>query len=44
MNNLTESLPFLQKVMPETDYTALQTVKANTALLEAALSSEMAEF
>ena len=43
-NNLPESLPYLKEVLSETDYANLQTVKANPALLEAALLSEFAEF
>jgi len=43
-NNLQESLPYLKDVLSEKDYANLQTVKANPALLEAALLSEFAEF
>ena len=43
-NNLDESLPHLQKVLPENDYANLQFVKANKELLTAALTSELAEF
>ncbi|OGO92552.1 MAG: hypothetical protein A2Y17_10920 [Clostridiales bacterium GWF2_38_85] len=43
-NNLTESLPFLQMVLPEPDYLALQTIKATPALIEAALSIATGEF
>jgi hypothetical protein len=34
----------MKEVLAEKDYTNLQTVKANPALLEAALSREYAEF
>ena len=43
-NNLTESLPYLQRVLPESDYTKLRFAEADKALLEAALSSEIREF
>ena len=43
-NDLTESLPYLQKVLPEIDYTKLRFAEANKALLEAAISSEISEF
>jgi GNAT superfamily N-acetyltransferase len=43
-NNLAESLPILKKVMPEVDFAALRTVQAPVAFLEAAKSSEIAEF
>jgi len=43
-NNLQESLPYLKNVLSEKDYANLQTVQANTALLEAALLNEFAEF
>ena len=43
-NNLQESWPYLKEVLSEKDYANLQTVKANPALLEAALLSEYAEF
>lgn len=43
-NNLQESLPYLQEVLSDKGYPALQTAKANPALLEAALLSEFAEF
>ena len=43
-NNLQESLPYLKEVLSEKYYTNLQTVKANPALLEAALLNEFAEF
>jgi GNAT superfamily N-acetyltransferase len=43
-NNLQESLPYLKEVLPEKAFQSLQTVKANAALLEAALLNELAEF
>jgi len=43
-NNLTESLPYLQRVLPESDYAKLKFAKADKALLEAAISSELREF
>jgi GNAT superfamily N-acetyltransferase len=43
-NNLAESLPYLQRVLPESDYKKLQFAEADKALLEAALSSEIREF
>ena len=43
-NNLQESLPYLKELLSEKDYANLQTIKANPALLEAALLSEFAEF
>ncbi|MCL2367798.1 MAG: GNAT family N-acetyltransferase [Oscillospiraceae bacterium] len=43
-NNFRESLPYLKEVLSEKGYTTLPTVKANLALLEAALLSEFAEF
>ena len=43
-NDLSESLPYLQKVLPESGYTRLQFTIANNELLMAALSNEMAEF
>ena len=43
-NNLQESLPYLKETLPEKVYANLQTTKANSALLEAALLREMAEF
>ena len=43
-NDLTESLPFLQKVLPESDYAGLRFTEANDKLIEAALSSEISEF
>jgi len=43
-NNLTESLLFLQKVLPESDYAGLQFTEASDMLLKAAQSSEFAEF
>ena len=44
INNLQDGLLYLKEVLPEKDYMALQTTKANPALLEAALLSELAEF
>lgn len=43
-NELSESLPFLEKVMPEKDYKNLRFTKANAELLKAALSTEVSEF
>ena len=43
-NDLDESLPYLQKLLPKSDYEKLQFTKANNELLHAALSSETAEF
>ena len=43
-NDLAESLPYLQKVLPESDYTKLRFSKANKILLGAAISSEISEF
>ena len=43
-NDLTESLPILQKILPEADYANLQFTEANEALLKAALTSELSEF
>ena len=38
------SLLYLQRVLPESDYTKLRFAEADKALLEAALSSEIPEF
>jgi len=43
-NDLTESLPYLQKILPENDYKNLQFTKANDELLSAALTNETSEF
>ena len=43
-NNLQESLPYLQKTLPVEEYAKLRTTKANPALIEAALLSQLAEF
>ena len=43
-NDLNDSLPYLLKVLPESDYAGLQLTEANEELLTAALSSEFAEF
>ena len=43
-NDLTESLPYLQKVLPERDYEGLRFTEANKTLLEAAMTSEVSEF
>jgi len=43
-NDLLESLPYLQKVLPESDYAKLRFAEADKALLEAAKSSEISEF
>jgi len=43
-NELTESLPYLEKVLPANDYVRLRFTKANEDLLKAALSSEFSEF
>lgn len=43
-NDLTESLPYLQKVLPEIDYVKLRFAKADKMLLDAAGSSEISEF
>ena len=43
-NNLQESLLYFKEVLSEKDYANFHTVKANPALLEAALLSEYAEF
>ena len=43
-NDLNESLPYLQEVLPEKDYAGLQFAKANKEFLAAAMSSEFAEF
>jgi len=43
-NNLKDSLPYLKEVLPARDYDKIKTTNANTALLEAALLNELAEF
>jgi hypothetical protein len=43
-NDVNESLPHLQKILPENDYEGLQFTKANAELLAAASTSEFAEF
>ena len=43
-NDLTESLPYLQKILPEDDYKKLQFTEANDELIKAALSSDISEF
>jgi len=43
-NNLIESLPYLQKVLPDSDYTKLRFAEADKALIEAAISSVISEF
>ena len=43
-NDLNDSLPFLQKVLPEGDYAGLQFTEADNLLINAALSSEESEF
>jgi len=43
-NELCESLPFLEKVLPEKDYQRLCFTAANAELLNAALSTEISEF
>ena len=43
-NDLTESLPYLQKIIPEADYGKLQFAEAADALHKAALSGNQAEF
>jgi len=43
-NNLQESLPYLKETLPQKDFENLQTVKANSDLLEAALLQELAAF
>ena len=43
-NDLTESLPILQKILPITGYTKLQYTQATKALLVAALTTDHSEF
>ena len=43
-NDLIESLPYLKKVLPESDYTKLRFTEADKTLIEAAISSEVSEF
>jgi len=43
-NNLQESLPYRKETLTQKDFENLQTTKANSALLEAALLRELAEF
>ena len=43
-NNLQDSLPYLKKVLPQKDFEKLRKTNANSALLEAALLNELAEF
>jgi len=43
-NDLAESLPYLQKILPESDYKKLRFAEADKALLEAAMSSAISEF
>ena len=43
-NNLTESLPLLQKVMAKADYASLQFIEVDDTLHKAALLNECAEF
>ena len=43
-NELTESLPYLEKILLENDYAGLQYTEANETLVKAALSSEFSEF
>jgi GNAT superfamily N-acetyltransferase len=43
-NDLSESLPYMQKVMPEKDYASLRFTDADDILLKAAMSSEASEF
>ena len=43
-NDLAESLPFIQKVLPECDYEKLRFTQADDALLKASLTGEYAEF
>jgi GNAT superfamily N-acetyltransferase len=44
VNNISESLPFMKKVMPEEYFSRLQFTKADDALLRAVRSSEVSEF
>ena len=43
-NNLTESLPFLKKVLPAQDFINLRFKTANVTLLKAASSTDISEF
>ena len=43
-NNLAESLPYLQKVLPKADYENLKFTEVDETLHNAALTSEYAEF
>lgn len=43
-NDLTKSLPYLQKVMPKDDYKNLQFTEVDETLHRATLSSEYSEF
>ena len=43
-NDLNESLPYLKRILPESDYARLQYTEANDALLKAALTSDVSEF
>ncbi|MCL2699925.1 MAG: GNAT family N-acetyltransferase, partial [Defluviitaleaceae bacterium] len=43
-NYLAESLPYLEKVLPENDYAGLQFTEANDTLIKASRSSEFAKF
>ena len=43
-NDLAESLPYMQKVMTESDYAKLQFIELDDVLHKAALVSEIAEF
>ena len=43
-NDLYDSLPYLLKILPKSDYAGLKFTEANEELLTAALSSEFAEF
>ena len=43
-NDLAESLPYLKKVLPDIDYKKLLFAEADSALIEAAMSSEISEF
>ena len=43
-NNLTESLPYIQKVMQKTDFDSLRFIEVDDNLHEAALTNEQSEF
>jgi len=43
-NDLSESLPYLRKILPERDYAGLRFAEANGSLLSATLTSETPEF